>query len=141
MRRRMSDMEAKREGIHLESVGTWLHHDGWTYPIWADDTVTIPAKGASLDEQIDCEGHRLDEIDPNGEGYDWYEALSPTDRALVERVYDMKQDNDSHTTTLWELILFGDLSEEEMNAVKKLEIGETHLVGVHAGWCAISRTR
>jgi len=84
-RRRIDHMEARGSGVHLESVGTWLHHDGTTYPVNADDTVTMAAEGASLQDKWDHEGIRLVEIDPNGEGYDWYEALSVNDRDAVEQ--------------------------------------------------------
>ena len=86
MRKRIDTMEARREGIHLESVGTWLHHDGWTYPVWADDTVTIPANGASLDARLDCEGHHLEDIEREGDGFDWYSRLDLIDDGVVELV-------------------------------------------------------
>jgi len=77
------DLEAREEGIYLESVGTWLHADGMTYPVNADNTVTMPDADASLDEQWDSEGFRLEDIDPDGEGYDWWNALSKLDRVAV----------------------------------------------------------
>ena len=67
----------KMDGIELESVGTFLRNDGQTFPMMADGTVGMYGD--------DDEGTNIRDIDPDGEGEDWWANLSPADRIIVEK--------------------------------------------------------
>lgn len=66
----------KMPGWNLESVGTHMRADGWTYPMLVDDCNRYRgyAQWAGV--------HLLD-IEPDG---DWMTALSDDDRKIVEAI-------------------------------------------------------
>ena len=57
------------KGFELESVGTFISLNGWTYPMYIDGS--IDADSPTF----------LDEIEPDG---DWMTTLSDDDRKIVE---------------------------------------------------------
>jgi len=64
------------EGYQLESVGTYIRADGWTYPLLVGGGYDNDEGGA----------HHISNIDPEDEGYEWWQNLSPEDRKIVEAV-------------------------------------------------------
>ena len=73
---RAKDESKEPEGYQLESVGTYIRADGWCFPMLAsggyrdDDLVAVHIR--------DC--------DPEDEGHEWWQRLSPADRKIVEAV-------------------------------------------------------
>jgi hypothetical protein len=64
------------EGYALQSVGTWIRADGWTYPLLVGGGYDNDEGGA----------HHISNIDPEDEGHEWWQRLSPADRKIVEAV-------------------------------------------------------
>ena len=67
---------AYQEGYALESVGTYLKADGWTYPMLVDDCNRYCG-------YAQWGGVHLRDIEPDG---DWMRNLSDDDRQIVEMV-------------------------------------------------------
>ena len=66
----------KMPGWNLESVGTHMRADGWTFPM---------TLGGGYDDD-DGTAHHIRDIDPEYEGYDWWHSLSDEDRKIVEAI-------------------------------------------------------
>ena len=63
---------------NLESVGTLIAADGWTYPLTVDGGYDNDAGAA----------HHISNIDPNDAGCEWWQSLSDYDRKIVESVLE-----------------------------------------------------
>jgi len=66
----------KTKGYKLESVGTYIRADGWCFPMLATG-------GYHDDELVAI---HIRDCDPEDEGYEWWQNLSPEDRKIVEAV-------------------------------------------------------
>ena len=62
------------EGVNLESVGTYIRADGWCFPMTIDG-------GYFDDEGVAI---HIRDCDPEDEGYEWWQNLSPEDRKIAE---------------------------------------------------------
>ena len=62
------------KGYALESVGTYIRADGWCFPMTIDG-------GYHDDELVAI---HIRDCDPEDEGYEWWQNLSPEDRKIAE---------------------------------------------------------
>ena len=76
-------MSNQEQGWFLESVGTYLRDDGWTFPM----TETVVFKGMIISEggydEDESMAHHISNIDPDDEGAEWWESLSEADEITV----------------------------------------------------------
>ena len=61
---------------NLDSVGTYMRADGWCFPMTIDG-------GYDDDEGV---AHHIRDVDPEDDGYEWWQSLSDDDRKVVEAV-------------------------------------------------------
>jgi hypothetical protein len=72
------------KGWVLESVGTYIRSDGWTFPMTADG-------GYDDDEGVAI---NISDCDSDGEGYEWWQSLSDNDRKIAEAVLRSKNNHE-----------------------------------------------